>query len=199
MQRRTFNFALLPTLLVAVGALSACEAPPPRPAFPEIGFSHLPPIRLDVAEIEVVQAYTPQLTPPNVEHIFPQPPYEVAERWARQRLVAVGNYRRAVVTVRQASVAEKPLPRTQGIKGIFTTDQSERYEGRLVVTIEIKDVDGGGGTVTGEVGRVTSVPEDVSLSAREKIWFEMTEKMMHDLDVQLEAGIKRTFFRYVVL
>ncbi|MFQ5774001.1 MAG: hypothetical protein ACE5GS_05755 [Kiloniellaceae bacterium] len=189
--------ALAAALLVA---LAACAAPPPRPEFPQITFQNLPPIRLDVREVTVEQAYRPPAKAPNVDHRFPVPPADAAMRWARDRLVAAGATRRAHYVVRDASVVETPLKTTGGLKGMFTTEPSERYDARVVVELRIIADDGRvAGSATAEAVRSRSVPEDITLNEREKVWYEMTEDIMRELNGQLEQTIKTVFSPYVIL
>lgn len=189
--RRSLLFA---ALLLAAG----CETEVPRPGFPELAYSHLPPIRLDVARIEVVQRYRPPARKPNVEHLFPVVPAMAAERWARDRLKAAGSAGVARVTVVYAGVVEVPLKRTGGLAGMFTTEQSERYDGAIEVSIDV--LDGAGRTmasVSSRAERRRTVPEDITLLGREKVWFELTEAMMNDLNISLERQIREHLGRWL--
>ena len=38
-----------------------------------------------------------------------------------------------------------------------------------------------------------TVPEDISLHDREKLWFEMTEEMVNKINVLLEREIRKNF------
>jgi hypothetical protein len=138
----------------------------------------------------VVREYASPGVKPNVEHLFPVAPAAAAERWARERLRPVGAEGVAVVKIVQGSVVEVPLPRTQGVRGAFTTDQSERYDAVLEVSIEAsRRSDGRRSMVSSRASRSRTVPEDVSLNDREKVWFEMTEALMNDLNAALERQI----------
>jgi hypothetical protein len=43
--------------------------------------------------------------------------------------------------------------------------------------------------VSSRAQRSRTVPEDVTLNDREKVWFEMTEALMNDLNASLERQI----------
>ncbi len=195
------KFRWFPSIVVAAAlcaGLAACESVPPRQQFPEITFSHLPRINLDVARIEVVQAYKAPGAKPNVEHLFPVAPASIAERWARQRLRAVGAGGSARATVVSAAVVEVPLKRTTGLRGAFTTDQSERYEGVLEMKIELAASGARArAAVTARTELSRTVPENISLNDREKLWFQMTEEMANQLNVLLEREIKKHFKAYL--
>ncbi len=188
-------------LLLAATSLClvGCELTPERNVFPEPTYQHLDPIRLDVRDIVVEQAYTPPLTEPNVDHDFPIRPMDAAARWAQDRLVAAGATRTATFVIRDAAVVEVPLEQSEGVTGAFTTEQSERYDAHLEVQIVIRD-DRGWEEVNlvSEVTRTMTVPEDVTLNEREKAWYELTEKLMVDMDQRLSKDIETNLERYRV-
>lgn len=181
----------LASFLAVVFLLTGCATEAQKPGFSQISFAHLQPISLNVARIEVENRYVSPATRPNVEHEFPVSPAAVASNWGRDRLRAVGQSGVARVVVRRASVVEVPLKRTTGVTGAFTRDQSERYDAIIDMMVELRDTDGNV-RVTAEstAKRSRSVSENVSLIEREKIWFEMTETMMSDLNTALENQVR---------
>lgn len=181
----------LASILAVVFLLTGCAIEVQKPGFSQISFAHLQPISLNVARIEVENRYVSPATRPNVEHEFPVSPAAVASNWGRDRLRAVGQSGVARVVVRRASVVEVPLKRTTGVTGAFTRDQSERYDAIIDMMVELRDADGNV-RVTAEstAKRSRSVSENVSLIEREKIWFEMTETMMSDLNTALENQVR---------
>lgn len=179
---------------LAVAILASCETTLPLNEFPELQYNHLAPIRLDAVRIELVEQYKSIGARPYVEHEFPHRPATIAARWATDRLKAVGTANVVRVTILKGSVVEVPLARTTGVKGVFTIDQSEQYDGTLSVRIEII----GPGKrqlayVTSQATVSRSVPEDITLADREKVWFRMTEAMMNDLNLSLERQIRQHF------
>jgi hypothetical protein len=181
----------LASLLAVVFLLTGCATEVQKPGFSQISFAHLQPISLNVARIEVENRYVSPATRPNVEHEFPVSPAAVASNWGRDRLRAVGQSGVARVVVLRASVVEDPLKRTTGVTGAFTRDQSERYDAIIDMMVELRDA-AGNVRVTAEstAKRSRSVSENVSLIEREKIWFEMTETMMSDLNTALENQVR---------
>lgn len=178
--------------------LAACATPPPQNQFPELTYGHLEPIRLAVGEVRVEQAYTPSLAPPQVEHIMPVAPAAAATRWARDRLQATGGDLSAIFVVRDASVTETNLPRTGGLQGVFTTDASERYDARLVVELIVRNAGGRTiGVATAQADRSQTVLENISLKEREQIWFDMVDRLMQDINRQLEQTIPEALYPYV--
>lgn len=177
---------------LALLAFAACDtAAPPKPGFPQITFGHLPPIGLDVAQIQVEEQYTPPLSPPNVEHAMPVSPAAVVHRWAADRLRPAGPSGVARVIVKDASVVEQPLKKAEGVKGMFTRDQEVRYVGNLVVEVNVETSGGlGTGFATGAATRTVTAPEDISLNRRDQILFELTKALAQDLNATLEANIR---------
>jgi len=148
----------------------------------------------------VTDEYKAPGIPPNVEHLFPVRPATAAMAWGRDRLVATGTGRTLRYIVRDATATETALKTKKGITGVFTDDQSERYELRITVELQIVGDDGRTeATVNAQAERSITVPEDSKLSEREQVWFKLTEDTMKELDAQLEKTIKSVFFQYVLL
>lgn len=179
-------------------ALNACSAPPPHPEYPDIHFTNQTPIGLGVNTISLREDYTPSSTPPHVETQFPVTPMHALENWAHDRLSATGGPDRAVVDITDASVTETNLPRTQGMQGWFTTDQSERYDMTVQATINIIDSSGlVVRTATAHASRSQSVAENISPDQREQTWYDMTKDIMAQFDRQMENEIRTHFTGFV--
>ena len=74
---------------------------------------------------------------------------------------------------------------------MFRRDQSERYAAVIELEAEIRDEVGNSRvTVETKVSRSQTVAENISLIERDKIWFDMTEAMMSDLNAELEKQIR---------
>ncbi|MCW5729539.1 MAG: hypothetical protein KIT20_02180 [Alphaproteobacteria bacterium] len=182
-------------LIVAmiVLAAAACQSEPPRRlTFPDITFANREPIRLDVASVEIVNEYVPPLSAPNVEHTFPVSIAVAAERWGRERILPAGPQGVARIVVRDASAREAGLKRTGGVRGLFTTDQSERYDARVEVTVEVRGAAGNrSGYASATAQRSRTVAENLTLNEREQLQFELVEALMKDLDSELERNIRQ--------
>ena len=193
MHRR--SFLLLPTLAL----LSACDMPPMRQSYATLTFQDRPPIRLDVAEVEVVRAYQAPGVAPHVDHLFPQKPVDVAANWGRDVLLAVGQHGQATYTIVDASATDTPLPRSSGLTQMFRTEQSDRYDLHIAVKLEVANPQlQAAGLATAEAFRSQTVAENMTLNQREAVWFQMTESAMRELDGKLEAAIRdklRVFVR----
>ena len=182
------QLVLLPSILLSLG----CEVPISQRNYPEMTFTHLPPISLDVARIDVIQLYDPPIKPPNIEHEMPLLPHVAISRWVSDRLKPTGTRGRAIVTIRDASVTEERLKSVGGIWGALKIKQPERYVGRIEV--EIEAIGGKGLRVASAIAktqRSQTIKEASTMRQRDSFWFEMTERMMRDFDRTLEAQIRQ--------
>src|SRR5262249_46611650 len=150
MNRRSF------LLLPGVALLGACDTPPMRQSYATLTFQDRPQIRLDVAKIELVQAYKAPGVAPHVDHLFPQKPVEVATAWGRDVLRAVGQSGQATYAVVDASATDTQLPRSSGLTQMFTTEQSDRYDLHIAVKLELENPQSFG-AVTAEANRSQTV------------------------------------------
>jgi hypothetical protein len=192
--------SLRPRFIAAVLLLlvAGCSTPPERYPFADLTYGHLPPIRLDVAVVDVVNDYRAPLRAPNVEHLFPVRPADAARRWARDRLVPVGSSGVARFTILQASVVEVPLDRSGGLQGFLTKDQSERYDAVIEVRLDLENAGGlRTGTVMARAARSQTVAENATLNERERVWYALTEALMNDLNAELERNIDLHLQRFL--
>ena len=84
------------------------------------------------------------------------------------------------------------------LEGLLTTEQSERYEGTLAVTVEIiSDAGAPEGSAKASARRTITVPESASVVERERVWFALTEKLVLDLNGQLEKTLAQVFPQYL--
>ena len=179
--------------------LTACASAPQATKFPQLTYSHLGAFRLDVANIEIVDAYRPPFAKPNVEHLMPVAPAAGARQWARDRLTATGSPgRRAVFTIDNGAVTETALTRQGGVRGALTADQSERYDAAVAVRLEVFDASGRRLAIAqANAARSRSVPENITLAAREKIWFSITETLTGDLNTEMDGSIRQFLGDYL--
>ncbi|WPZ36898.1 hypothetical protein T8K17_12225 [Thalassobaculum sp. OXR-137] len=196
LDRRTLMLSALAA--AGVGSLAACTTPNPTPVYPDLTFVNRPPIRLNVGTLQIIDEVVPPMTAPNVEHLAPVTPAAAMERWARDVLQATGTSGRAVMAVRQGKIVEERLKTTGGIKGAFTTDQSERYIVSMAGQLDL--FDGAGirlGQALAEAERSKTIAENASLNDRERLWYELVEATARDFAGSMERAIKRELAAYV--
>jgi hypothetical protein len=191
------GFGSLVVLMVGI-ALAACSTTVSRPAIPTLSYAHLPPLELSVGRVEVVEEYRSPLKEPNVEQSFPTPPAVAFKGWVNDRLRAIGQNDTLRVTIKDASAVRVPLPRTEGIEGMFTTDQVERIDATVSVVLEV--VNNGGGVdayVTARAQRSRTLPEGLTLNQRDAIYQEISEALVNDLNATIEQNMRQYLSRYL--
>ena len=101
--------------------------------------------------------------------------------------------------IRDARVTETELPRTEGLRGLFTTDQGQRYDLRMEAALEVLDAGSGGvaGSVSALATRSRTIAENASLDERERLWFAMVEEATSALTAELERRMRQTLARYI--
>jgi len=185
--------------LIMIVAIAGCSTTVSRPVIPTLSYSHLPPLEVSVAQVDFVDNYRSPLKDPNVEHTFPTPPALAFKRWVSDRVKAVGQNDTLRITVENASALREPLPRTEGIEALFTTDQIERIDATLDVLLEI--VDNGGfvkTTVTARAQRSRTIPEGLTLNERDQAYQEITEALINDLNATIEQNMRQYMSSYMV-
>lgn len=198
LKRSRTIFGSLIALLV-LGLVAACSTTVSRPAIETQDFSGQPPLVLSVARIEVVEQYQSPLKEPNVEHSFPTTPAAAFKRWLGERVKAKGQDDTLRVTIQDASAVRVPLPRTEGLEGMFTTDQVERIDGTVSVLLEV--VDNGGvvrAFVTAKAQRARTLPEGLTLNERDKAYQQITEALINDLNATIEQNMRQFLSKYLI-
>ena len=181
-----------------LGNLTSCETVMPPQKFADLSYKHQPVIRFAVDRIDVAHKFIMPNLKKNIGAETPVKPSTVANQWAKDRLRAVGGENIILVTIAQASIVEVPLLVKDGIQGIFTNDQSERYDGTIEIKIEVKNKKGKQlGMISSKSNRSQTVPEDTTITERKKVWFELVETMMKDLDSSLEKQVHQNFQKWL--
>lgn len=166
---------LLPLLLAACGG----DETAPATAFRPLDYSYLPPLRLNVARVDVVQQFVPSEVPPSVVQYDPVSPTATLRRMGEQRLKAFGSAGRAVFTVNNASLVQ----------------QGDVISGTFSVGLEIYTSNGtragfAEATVSRQrVGPVHNMAADL---------YELTRQMMDQMNVELEYQIRRSLHDWLV-
>lgn len=92
--------------LISVLALSACGSAPPPPVFQPLDYSYLRPYTFKVANISVVNNYTPGADEAALNANSPAPLGPTAVAMLNHRFLPSGQPGNAIITVQTASVTE---------------------------------------------------------------------------------------------
>jgi hypothetical protein len=192
------RLCLIATL--GLGLLSACSSAPSAPQFADIRFNDQPALKLDASAIQVQEDFKPAGKAPSVDYLFPVTPLHAIESWAHDRLAPAGSASQAVFTILDASVVEVDLPRKTGFFATtFTTQESERYDMKLIARLDLIDARG---LVVRTVGvtslRSQSITDSTSPNKRDQIWYDMLKTAMADFNKQMESEIRQNFGAYLV-
>ncbi len=192
------NKFIFPALAIIISFfVSACSTPA-APAPQTLSFTGYPPINLDVGNIEVAEDYKSPQRAPNVEHLMPYSPADAMQIWVKDRLRAKGSAKLAQVSIIDASVVATDLPKTQGIKGLFTNDQDKRYDARLEVEIRIYgDSALSEASTSVEVTRSITIPENASVNSRKATYNQLVADLMKMLNEKLEKNIHQYLNNYI--
>ena len=179
-------------LTAAVGLLLAACQTPGDALLPEITFQHLPPIRIDVARIEVVEGVREPTSPPHVGHTFPTPPRAALRTWARDRLLAAGPSGTVRFVILDADVTETGLKLKKGLTGAFTDEQSHRYDAKVAARVEVTGVpDLRMAEARAAAERSQTIAESATVNERERLWFDMVDDLMGDFNTVMEGNIRK--------
>lgn len=179
--------------IVAAAVLGGCQTPVQRQSFAEMTFTNLAPIEVNVAEIEIENIHKAKAGANHVETRFPVSPSKALASWARDRLRPVGGAGsgklRLIIT--DGGVVETALRKDKSVAGVFTKQQSHRYDLSAGGRLEVYDAGGERrGFSTAKATRSITTREDINLNEREKIWYDATEKLMADFNRVMEANIR---------
>ena len=179
-------------MAAAIVLLGGCETAPPATATPDLSFDGLPVINLNVARIEVVDNYRPPMDKNHVDHLFRQPPVQVAKQMIDRQLVANGSNGTLRITIDDASVIKRDLPVTEGIEGTFQNEPAEEYKAHVALRFELLDeASTGNASVTSD--RTKTLTEDASPADRDMAYVAIDEQIMSDLKEGFNGVVRRTF------
>ena len=184
--------------IVALFAITACTTSAPTTPTPTINFSDSPKINVNVAQIEVIEAYKSPFAAPNIEHLMPYSPADAMQLWIKDRLRAVGSDKLLQITIVDAHVIESKLPKTQGLKGLFTIDQDKKYDARLEVEMRIYgDAALSEADTSVSVTRSITIPENASVNSRTAAYVKMIHDLMEIMDARLEKNMHEYMNNYI--
>lgn len=159
------------------------------------------PLRLDVARVEVVQAYAPPQRPPHIEHRMIVSPLATLDDWARRHIEAAAAGRddsSAVFVIEDASLVVEKIRARRGLIETLIRDEQEKFTLRLAVTLQVRDRLGAtqGGT-SAEATAWRTVPESMKDSERASMWHELLVAAMDNLVPTFEASVRASLARFL--
>ncbi len=159
--------------------LLSCKTNNIHSTTPELTFSHLPDIRINVANIVVF----------NIEHLAPISPGASVERWVSDILIPVGDKLDAQFVIKSGSIIESELKTQKGLKGIFAIEQSKRYTATIDVQLEIFDGSRRLATINAKAERSHTLREDATPNLKTNLLFNLVENLMATFDRELRRQV----------
>lgn len=179
-------------LLLTPAALVACASPPPRVEGPAIGYRHLTPIRLDVAQVDIDER-TPNAGPNDVGRELTPSAAEAVRIMGRDRVTAFGSQHRARFVVVRAQILRVRNPRSGGY---FASDAGERLDCTLTARLEIlgeNDQRLGFAEASASRTRTTESTHEARRVAAESL----LRQTMFDLNTEFEFQVRRALRPYL--
>jgi hypothetical protein len=187
---RVFGRLGLPALLLAL-VIAGCQTVPPSERFPEIRFTDRPPLILNVDRVEVVEEFVPARRMPYIGDRFPNPLLPALRQWSVDRLRANGGTRQARFFIKEASAKEEDLPRTKGVRGVFTVDQAKRYTVVIDSKLEIRSDRGLlDGFAAVRISRTATAPENITEADLQRLWHDLAKQTLESHDAEMERQIE---------
>lgn len=185
------------SLLLSLPALAAACAGDEPAALPPLvtGYRHLTPIRLNVAEIEILD---PAPGAVRVDEPAPVRPEAEMRRMAQERLAAMGTEGEARFLVQAAEFRRDRMPGGGGLTGLVA-EPGERLTCRLNARLEV--LSGAGqrvGFVEAEARRSHTLGSGSSQEARRRAAEELVRQAMEELNVEFEFQVRRALRPWLV-
>ena len=191
------NVKLLCLVSFLFCTLLSCKTSNIESTTPELTFSHLPDIRINVAKISVLNEYKMPFKKPNVEHVAPVSPGASVERWVSDILVPVGDKLDAQFIIKSGSIIESELKTKKGLKGVFAIEQSKRYTAIVDARLEIFDGSRRLATINAKAKRSHTLREDATPNLKTNLLFNLVENLMATFDRELRRQVDSHLQNYI--
>ena len=191
------NVKLLCLVSFLFCTLLSCKTSNIESTTPELTFSHLPDIRINVAKISVLNEYKMPFKQPNVEHLAPISPGASVERWVSDILIPVGDKLDAQFIIKSGSIIESELKTQKGLKGVFAIEQSKRYTAIVDARLEIFDGSRRLATINAKAKRSHTLREDATPNLKTNLLFNLVENLMATFDRELRRQVDSHLQNYI--
>lgn len=174
--------ALTALSLCLPALLTACGGPPVPTSFAPLSWDYLPPLKLNVASIDIDDSWAPGSGRRDQGMLAPTPPVEALRKMAEDRLVAAGTSGRAVFVIEEASIVQS----------------RDKYAGTFAVRLDISTSEGTrSGYAEARVMRTRNIDDDSPGGKRAEL-YDLVKRMMADMNVELEYQVRRSLHDYLL-
>ena len=133
---------------------------------------------------------------PSVEHLAPISPGASAERWASDILKPVGKSGIAQFVITNGSIIQENLKTQKGIKGVFSIDQSKRFNATVAGRLEIFKNQEKKAEARTSASRSQTLREDASPNTQSQLWYTLVEQLMQNFDREMRKQINKHLVNY---
>ena len=181
-------------------ALNACSTLPSDYSNVRLNFEHIDSLDLSVSKIEIVNNYVPKLSRPNVEHLFDVTPSEVITDFVKKKFVANGGKNNLQIIIEKASVIEDIKEANRNLKNnILFKEKLINYKCEFQLRVKLKsDIGFTKSYILIKTNINKILKSNISLNERGKIFFEINENMILNLDQEINRQAKKHFYNYIV-
>lgn len=178
-RRAALKFACLALPLVA----TACAESTPTPvSFAPLRYNYLPVLRLNVASIEIQNAWQPDMTANHLESLSPETPLAALRQMAKDRLAAAGDSGQAIFTITDASII----------------GTGAELMGSFAVRLSVSSGDGlKSGFAEAHTSRTVAEPATEGPELRAAL-YNLVSTMMQTMNVDFEYQLRRSLGSWLV-
>ena len=182
-----------PSLMTASPAFAAVDE------VSTIRFADASVLSTDATSMSISVENRPPKEYPHVMYRAPFTFEQATKAWADVHFSLSGNSVNTLrITLRDADITEKLLPRTGGIKGWFTKDQAAEYDAKIDVEVAVIDVNGKVlASADGKVSHSRTVPEGATEEDKRHVWADMIKTTFDNLDSELQPKLRASMAQYV--
>ena len=170
---------LMPLLLAACGDDDEVAAPAPRRDFPPLRYGYLPPIKLNVARIDLAEGFVPPSGDEEIIGTSPVDPVGALFAMARDRLKPAGSGGTATFRIVTASI----------------TRHRDVLNGVLAIRLDVHNETG---TDSGYAEARVTATHSGPVSDQRGVVYDMLKSMMFDMNVELEYQLRNKLKAWVV-
>ena len=182
-----------------LGAALAARAFAAVDVVPTLRFADGTRFNVDATSIAIFVDSRPPQEYPHVMYRAPFNFEQAARAWADAHFHLDGNSVNTLrISLHEGDITEKLLPRTHGIKGLFTKDQAAEYQAQLALDIAIVDPNGRVlASASGKAWDNQTIQEGATEEDKRELWSGMIKTTFDNLDLEMQPQIRSALVQYV--
>ncbi|MBN8828683.1 MAG: hypothetical protein J0H68_08245 [Sphingobacteriia bacterium] len=187
------------SVLVVFSFITSCAYEEPI-KYSDYSYHKLPKYNFNVKKIIIESNYSSPITYPNVEHLAPISLERAFRDWVKYNVTETGKGNATLkIIINDASMKEKTLETEKSFTSKFKYEQNREYTARLDIHFHIYEGDDITPKTLMEISVVrsrTGNNEDAP-AQKERLFYELTQKMLIDTTAQIEENIYNYLSNYL--